>query len=329
LRILIVDDSVTCNRLVDMLSNVEGVEHVHAAASPLEATRAIHSGWPDAVIFDINMPRGSGPRILEALRTGGPRILSIVLTHDSTLERREACLQAGADFFFDKSWEFRSVTDVIARLARGDAPTAALPPGWAGFDRLPVPSWLYDVDTLAFRAVNDAAVGLYGYSRDEFLTMTVADVLLSDGRAEGDRNVSERPSPTIQLAGRQQHRDRRGAALHVEVALSPLNQDGGGLGVALVHDISERVLAEQALGRVRGAVAHDFDHLLTIIMGRTQEMIDRVAADDPVRGEAVGIHEACGALARRIREIQNALQDDGPDKKVLPSTISPGLWNCS
>ena len=37
------------------------------------------------------------------------------------------------------------------------------------FDSNPHPMWVFDVETLAFLAVNDAAVRLYGFSRDEFL----------------------------------------------------------------------------------------------------------------------------------------------------------------
>ena len=39
------------------------------------------------------------------------------------------------------------------------------------FERNPLPMWVYDVETLAFLAVNDAAVRHYGYSREEFLAM--------------------------------------------------------------------------------------------------------------------------------------------------------------
>jgi PAS domain S-box-containing protein len=44
------------------------------------------------------------------------------------------------------------------------------------FEGHPQPMWLYDVDTLAFLEVNDSAVERYGYSRDEFLAMTIAGI---------------------------------------------------------------------------------------------------------------------------------------------------------
>src|SRR5213075_214136 len=44
------------------------------------------------------------------------------------------------------------------------------------FESNPQPMWIYDRETLAFLAVNDAAVEHYGYSHEEFLRMTVKDI---------------------------------------------------------------------------------------------------------------------------------------------------------
>src|SRR5260370_2375161 len=44
------------------------------------------------------------------------------------------------------------------------------------FDRNPQPMWVYDVQTLRFLAVNEAAIDHYGYSRDEFLGLTIRDI---------------------------------------------------------------------------------------------------------------------------------------------------------
>jgi len=44
------------------------------------------------------------------------------------------------------------------------------------FEHLPMPLWVFDRETLRFVAVNDAAVNHYGYSREEFLAMTVLEI---------------------------------------------------------------------------------------------------------------------------------------------------------
>ena len=50
------------------------------------------------------------------------------------------------------------------------------------FLRHPQPMWVFDLETLRFLDVNEAATAVYGYSRDEFLAMTTSDI-----RPEGDR----------------------------------------------------------------------------------------------------------------------------------------------
>jgi PAS domain S-box-containing protein len=342
LRILVVDDSVTTlDCLVEVVAKLPGVEHVHKVAAPLEAIRAIYSGWPDAVILDANVSRGSGPRILEAVRTGGTRILSVVLTADATQEYREACLRAGADFFFDRSREFQSAVDVIARLALGDAHGVELPSCWTCFDQLPIPSWLYDVDTFAFRAVNHAAVVRYGYSADEFLAMTVADIQLCEARPG---IASERHFGPFQISGRRRHRDKDGALLYVEVAVTPLSHDGGRLGVALAYDVSDHVAAEaalrasetryrelgqrlgqrmQAIGGLSGAVARDLTNTVTVIMGRTQQMINSLPRDHPALSDAVAILEASGVLASELRQFLDPDQATTTGSGDTPYFIPP------
>ena len=295
MRILIVDESVTVrDRLAEMFSGLPGVEAVTRSGSPQEAIRAVHSGWPDAVVFDINMSGGGGTRLLEALRARLTPIVSLVLTNDSTPECRDACLAAGANFFFDKSWGLHNAVDVIARLARGDAHCTALPESWRCFDQLPIPAWLYDCDTFAFKAVNEAAVARYGYSRDTFLTMTLAGIQLIRGR----------------VAGRQRHRDRDGKMLHVDVAVALLEQEGRRLGVALAYDIGDQVAAEAIVQR-SAAAAHDFNNLLTIVAGRVQSVIDGLALDHPARAEASKLLDACSAVAEKLRELVSGCTSTG------------------
>jgi len=52
------------------------------------------------------------------------------------------------------------------------------------FKHNPLSIWMLDLETLAFLAVNDVAVRQYGFSREQFLTMTLRDIIPNDGVAE-------------------------------------------------------------------------------------------------------------------------------------------------
>ena len=120
LKILVVDDSLAIReRLVEMLSALEGVYRVDTAARASTAWEAILADPPDIVLLDIHMPGGSGLAVLNSLQTRMPDVVTIVLTNDPSAQWREASLGAGAGFFFDKFYDFERAVDVVARLAAG------------------------------------------------------------------------------------------------------------------------------------------------------------------------------------------------------------------
>jgi hypothetical protein len=94
--------------------------------------------------------------------------------------------------------------------------------------------------------VNDAAVGRYGYSRQQFLTMTMADIQLpSPG---GTQAIGPRPAGAAgPWVGTQQHRAEDGSIVHVEIAVTQVLRAGQRLDLVLAHDIGEGVIAEEAL----------------------------------------------------------------------------------
>lgn len=114
------------------------------------------------------------------------------------------------------------------------------------FESNPQPMWVYDLLTLRFLAVNDAAIRHYGYSRNEFLDMTIRDIrppedvqLLSDYLESGN--------PELDHAGEWRHRKKDGTIINVEITSNRLNFAGRAAEFVLVNDITERKKAETAL----------------------------------------------------------------------------------
>ena len=118
MKVFIVDDSaIVRERLISMLSELTNVEIIGQAGDAHEAVEAISRLKPDAVILDIRMPGGDGIKILENIKKGKPSPLVIMLTNYPYPQYRKKCMDAGADFFFDKSTEFEKVTEVLRQLA--------------------------------------------------------------------------------------------------------------------------------------------------------------------------------------------------------------------
>ena len=116
IKVFIADDSrIVQEHLVTILDELAEVEIVGQAKTVAEAISAIVKLQPDVVILDIRMPDGSGIDVLQTIKQGEPAPAVIVLTNYPYPAYRQKCLQAGADFFLDKSTEFDQIPELIER----------------------------------------------------------------------------------------------------------------------------------------------------------------------------------------------------------------------
>jgi PAS domain S-box-containing protein len=114
------------------------------------------------------------------------------------------------------------------------------------FESNPHAMWVYDLETLRFLAVNGAAIEQYGYSREEFLSMTLAQIR----PPEDIRKLQEvlaRRSPGFARPREWRHRKKNGAIITAEITAHQLDFSGRRAELVMAIDITERKLAEQAL----------------------------------------------------------------------------------
>jgi PAS domain S-box-containing protein len=114
------------------------------------------------------------------------------------------------------------------------------------FENNPYPMWVYDRETLAILAVNDSAVHLYGYSRSEFLKLTIKDLRPEEDVPELMRVLNE---TRLNFAGPRlwRHRKKDGTPFDVEISGHNMLFEGRPARLALSIDITERQKAETAL----------------------------------------------------------------------------------
>jgi len=117
LKVLIADDSnLVRERLAALVSEVEDAELVSQVGNAREAIEAIQRLKPDVAILDIRMPGDSGLQVLEVVKTDKAAPVVIVLTAFPYPQYRRKCLEAGAEYFFDKSSEFNRIAKVLEEL---------------------------------------------------------------------------------------------------------------------------------------------------------------------------------------------------------------------
>ncbi|MEG4984158.1 PAS domain S-box protein [Microcoleus sp. BR0-C5] len=120
------------------------------------------------------------------------------------------------------------------------------------FKNNPHPMWVYDLETLEFIAVNQAAVQHYGYTRDEFLNMTVADIRPPQELPKLLANISP-VDVGIDFTGVWKHQKKDGTIIDVEITSYGLVFDSRNAELVLAHDVTDRLQAEAELYKAKEA----------------------------------------------------------------------------
>ena len=116
-RLFIADDSeVLCKHLLEKFLEFEDLDIVGVAHNFSDTIKHITLTKPDATILDIQMPGGSGIGILDHIKKTQSSNKVIIFTNYPYPQYRQRCMEAGADFFFDKHTEFNELFKVVKRL---------------------------------------------------------------------------------------------------------------------------------------------------------------------------------------------------------------------
>ncbi|MEO5888828.1 MAG: PAS domain S-box protein [Ferruginibacter sp.] len=114
------------------------------------------------------------------------------------------------------------------------------------FEKNPMPIWVLRLPSLNFIAVNEAAIISYGYSRDEFLTMTAPDIQLQED-TEHLLDLNPQQNPVRLNTITWKHRKKDGVAIYSEVDEHEIFFEGGPALMVLSNIITDRIKAQEEL----------------------------------------------------------------------------------
>jgi two-component system cell cycle sensor histidine kinase/response regulator CckA len=282
------------------------------AAGPAFASAVPIAGTPWMVVMETDKAQvlADSRRVLLRLLLGGGIAVAagmlVAIAMSASLTRPVAHLTASAEAIAAGDYTHLSGVqprrDELGRLAQAfDTMVTRVQEAFAArrdaedyyralFESIPLPTWVFDPESRAILAVNDAAVRHYGYQPDEFLAMTVSGV----------------------EAGESRHRKKDGTLIDVEVHTTTMMFQDRPVRLAVIHDRTELIRAErhsrqaqkmEAIGQLAGGIAHDFNNLLTVILAYCELLRSRpgMAASD--REGLDAIHDAGTSAAALTRQL--------------------------
>lgn len=314
-KILAIDDRKdNLVALTALLANLMPGCEVMTALSGPEGVEKARTGQPDVILLDVQMPGMDGFETCRRLMADEstrsiPVVMITAIRTDS--KSRVSGLEIGANAYLAKPIDSVELVSQIRVSLRVKAAEDALRQQRDSLEQMveertrelresaehlqaiaaasPDADFVYDADG-RFIEVNPVAVERYGYSRDEFLNMTLRDLCAPDLLDQLENHLRQALTDGLRIEWR--HRCKDGREIPVEVAVKPFTLRGRPCAYGSARDISERKRAEEENKQSRKRLHKAFGATIQVIAGV-------VEGRDPY---TAGHQKRVSALARAIAQ---------------------------
>jgi len=201
-KILLLEDNADDAEIIQRQLTEKKCRYLfHRAIDKETYIDALNQFQPDIILSDHSLPSFDSMEALSLARERFPGIPFILITGTVSEEFAATLLKSGAEDFIlkdrlarlpaalhgalEKRKLEREKLKAVDQLVRSEAKYRTL------FIKSPLPKWIYDSVTLRFLEVNEAAIQLYGYTAEEFLRMSVTDILPRENLDQLSHDLSQ------------------------------------------------------------------------------------------------------------------------------------------
>src|SRR5579859_269052 len=314
------------------------VAEVRHAASLAEAKRLLATESFHLLFLDLSLPDSFGLDSYTQLQNLTQRVAVILLTGlNDTKIAMQALVMGAQDYLvkgdFDEKLLGRAIRYSLERLRNLQYLRESEERYRELFNNNPMPMWVFDAKTFRFLEANTAAVQHYGYTQEEFLQKTLADIRVDGNRQELLAEVEAiRHNRDGIKKGILQHVKKDGDIIFVDIAWHSISYKDQPAVLVLANDVTERIkleneLNEQRLNRQkqiteavilaqekeRTEIGKELHDNVNQILGASNLYINTAMTDEDMRQEL--LERSTELVSKAINEI----------RKISKSLITPGL----
>ncbi len=225
---------------------------VFRSNSFFDAKELVRSGAKiDIILLDLQLPELDNLQLTDALKSLAGGIPVIALTGNDKSYSTDMLAAGVSDYLIkDELTPFQLYKSITYCLER-DKYLRKLKESEEKYKKIfqygPLPKWIYDRKTLAFLDVNEAAIEHYGYTREEFLSMTIADIRPKTELGNFKKAIESVTETTLVNRGIYKHSKKDGTVIDVHVDGNEITFQGKTARLVVSHDITSKLLSERAL----------------------------------------------------------------------------------
>jgi two-component system sensor histidine kinase UhpB len=256
LKVLVVEDNLGDYIIIkDYLE--EKIEHLNIvnAIRFEQAYTLIKETEFDVILLDLTLPDNSGEDLIEQIVEVANITPVIILTGFTNIQFSIRAISFNiSDYLVKDDINASSLIKSILYSIERKKSILLLEASEKRYSNLfelsPQPMWIFNINTLEFFQVNQAAVDQYGYSKTEFLEMKLFDIVIDD-LSERDKFIKSKEISFNQkiFKGRFKHRKKTGEIIDVDIYSNLFYIDEIIYESAIAIDVTEKIKLEHHITR--------------------------------------------------------------------------------